>query len=120
MRELEGAQSGSVFATPLLTHIWADGPQLNAQLRDSILEHARRHPGTELTNVGGWHSEPGTLEFCGTAGQRLIRHMDAMIKEAALRLYAEYARAPTGKLGSQRLGKRQPARRFQPIAHASR
>lgn len=94
MRELEGAQSGSVFTTPLLTHIWADGPQLNAQLRDSILKHARRHPGTELTNVGGWHSEPGTLEFCGTAGQRLIRHMDAMIKEATLRLYAEYTRTP--------------------------
>ena len=77
-----------------MTHVWPDGSELNAQLRDSILAHARRHPGTDLTNVGGWHSEPETLEFCGNAGQRLIRHMDAMIKEATLRLYAEFARPP--------------------------
>src|ERR1700751_3589491 len=94
MRELEGARSGSLFASPLLTHRWADGPELNAQLRDSILQHARRHPGTELTNVGGWHSEPGTLEFCGNAGQRLIRHMNEMVKEATLRLYAKFSRPP--------------------------
>ena len=77
-----------------MTHVWPDGSELNAQLRDSILAHARRHPGTDLTNVGGWHSEPETLEFCGNAGQRLIRHLDAMIKEATLRLYAEFARPP--------------------------
>ena len=94
MRVLESARSASLFASPLLTHVWPDGSELNAQLRDSILAHARRRPGTDLTNVGGWHSEPGTLEFCGTAGQRLIRHMDAMIKEATLRLYAEFARPP--------------------------
>jgi len=94
MRELADARSGSLFATPLLTHIWADGLELNAQLRESILEHASRQAGAELTNVGGWHSEPGTLEFCGSAGQRLIRHMDAMIKEATLRLYAEFGRPP--------------------------
>jgi hypothetical protein len=63
-------------------------------LLESILEHARRHPGTELTNIGGWHSQPGTLEFCGSAGRRLICHMDEMVKEATLRLYAEFSRPP--------------------------
>ena len=62
--------------------MWADGPELNAQLKDSILEHARRNPGKELTNVGGWHSETGRLEFCGRAGERLIGHMRDMTEEA--------------------------------------
>jgi uncharacterized protein (TIGR02466 family) len=94
MRELERARSGSLFARPLPSHRWSDGSELNAQLRESILEHARRHPGKARTNVGGWHSEPGTLEFCGTAGKRLIRHMNEMIEEATLRLYAEFSRPP--------------------------
>ena len=92
MRELEGARSGNLFATPLLSHVWADGAELNPQLRESILEYARRHPGRTRTNVGGWHSEPGMLEFCEGAGQRLIRHMSDMIEEATRRLYAEFSR----------------------------
>ena len=68
MSELEKARSESLFATPLLSHLWADGTELNPQLRDSILAHERRHSGTDLTNVGGWHSERGTLEFCSDAG----------------------------------------------------
>jgi uncharacterized protein (TIGR02466 family) len=94
MRELEQAHSGNLFASPLLTHVWADGPELNVPLRDTILEHARSHAGKELTNFGGWHSEPGILKFCGSAGERLTRHMHAMIEEATSRLYAEFARPP--------------------------
>jgi uncharacterized protein (TIGR02466 family) len=90
MRELEGARAGSLFASPLLAHVWSDGAALNAQLKGSILEHARRHPGKELTNVGGWHSETGRLEFCGSAGERLIDHMREMTEEATLRLFAEF------------------------------
>jgi uncharacterized protein (TIGR02466 family) len=92
MRELARARSANLFASPFLSHIWADAPELNAQLRASILEHATQHPGTMLTNVGGWHSGPGMLEFCGNAGQRLIRHMHEMIEEATFRLYAEFSR----------------------------
>src|SRR5439155_6259995 len=67
MRELESARSGSLFATLVLSHVWPDGSELNSQLRQSILEHACRSPGKTRTNVGGWHSEPGMLEFCGGA-----------------------------------------------------
>jgi uncharacterized protein (TIGR02466 family) len=74
--------------------MWADGPELNPPLRESILEHARRHAGERLTNIGGWHSETGVLAFCGEAGQRLIHHIHEMIQEATLRLYAEFSRAP--------------------------
>ena len=92
MRELERARYSGLFASPLLSHVWSDGPELNVQLRELILDHARRHPGEELTNVGGWHSNTGSLEFCGSAGQRLIQHMRDMTEEATLRLYAEFAR----------------------------
>lgn len=94
MRELEAARFGNLFATPLLSHLWPDSADLNAALRASILDQARRHPGSVRTNMGGWHSEPGLLEFCGEAGTRLIRRMDAMVKEATLRLYAEFGQAP--------------------------
>ena len=39
--------------------------ELNPQLRESILEYERQHPGRTRTNIGGWHSEPGILAFCG-------------------------------------------------------
>jgi uncharacterized protein (TIGR02466 family) len=94
MREFEGAGFNGYFASPLLEQLWPDGPELNVQLRKSILEQARRHPGEELTNIGGWHSEVGRLEFCGAAGERLIRHMREMTKEATLRLHAEFGIKP--------------------------
>jgi hypothetical protein len=92
MRDLNSARSANLFASPLLSHIWADAAELNPRLRADILKHEARHPGTTLTNVGGWHSDPGLLEFCGGAGQQLIRYMHEMIEEATLRLYAEFSR----------------------------
>ena len=87
---LKQAGSGILFGTPIMEYLWPDGPDLNRQLRESILEHARRNPGMKLTNVGGWHSETGRLEFCGAAGERLIQHINAMTEEATRRLYAEF------------------------------
>ena len=63
MRELESARSGSLFATPVLSHVWPDGSELNSQLRQSILEHACRSPGKTRTNVGGWHSRADLLDW---------------------------------------------------------
>jgi hypothetical protein len=92
MRELDGAQFGSLFASPLLEHVWSDGPALNVELRDSILRHAERHSGMEQTNIGGWHSVPGTLDFCRASGARLIQWIGAMTEEATRRLYACFGR----------------------------
>lgn len=94
MRALDAARSGSLFATPILTHIWADAAELNPQLTAAILAQASGTPGVALTNYGGWHSEVGTLEFCGEAGKRLILHMLEMAEEATLRLHAEFERKP--------------------------
>lgn len=91
-RELDAAHWGSLFASPLLEHVWAEAGALNDALRDSILQHAAAHPGEERSNLGGWHSETGGLEFCGAAGERLIQWIGAMTEEATFRLYRQYGR----------------------------
>lgn len=92
MREIEKAPSASLFTTPLLSHVWADGAALNPLLRERILGHERHHPGATLTNYGGWHSAYGRLEFCGDAGERLVAHMHEMIEEATSRLHASFGK----------------------------
>ena len=94
MSGLKEMGSGSLFATPVLEYLWPDGPELNPPLRKSILEHSHRNPGTQQTNVGGWHSENGHLEFCGAAGERLITHMYQMAEAATARLYAQNGLPP--------------------------
>jgi uncharacterized protein (TIGR02466 family) len=94
MSGLKGMSSGSLFATPVMEYLWPDGPELNPRLRDCILEHARQHPGMKQTNVGGWHSATGQLEFCGSAGERLIHHIREMTAEATGRLFALNGRPP--------------------------
>ncbi len=94
MSGLKGMGSASLFGTPVMEYLWPDGPELNLLLRKSILDHARDHPGMRQTNIGGWHSAVGQLAFCGSAGQRLIRHMHDMTEEATGRLYAQHGRLP--------------------------
>ena len=94
MGELEQARSEQFFASPVLVHRWSDAAELNPSLRDGILAQAWRDAGASLTNVGGWHSAPGTLAFCGPAGERLLRHVHAMTEEATHRLYAAHGRQP--------------------------
>jgi uncharacterized protein (TIGR02466 family) len=84
----------NLFGSPVLSRVWSDASELNPSLRDAILGHRRQHPGRDLTNFGGWHSAPGTLEFCGDCGRRLVAHMREMIDEATARLFAEFGRAP--------------------------
>lgn len=90
--EVRQARWAGLFATPVLSHFWANGSELNGPLRESILDHAGAHPGANLTSVGGWHSDPGMLEFCADAGRELIRHMSEMVEEATRRLFADFSR----------------------------
>jgi uncharacterized protein (TIGR02466 family) len=91
--ELDRAHAANLFGTPVLSHLWTDAGQLNPPLRAAILDHAARYPGDSRTNIGGWHSTVGALEFCGAAGERLVRHMHEMVEAATARLYAEFGRA---------------------------
>jgi uncharacterized protein (TIGR02466 family) len=90
MQAPQGIRYGSPFGSPLLDYVWPDSAGLNQQLRDAVLLHERTSPGAALTNVGGWHSETGTLEFCGQAGKELVRRIMAMTEAATTRLFAEY------------------------------
>ncbi len=94
MSGLQTIGSASLFGTPVLEYMWPDGPELNPRLRQSILDYARQNPGMQQTNMGGWHSPTGQLEFCGAAGQKLIEHIFEMAEEATGRLYAQNGRPP--------------------------
>ena len=94
MPDLNAAQFGTLFATPVLEHVWTDAATLNPHLRDAILAQARQTRGTEQSNIGGWHSATGTLEFCGPAGTALLRHIGEMTEEATRRLYASFGQKP--------------------------
>ena len=85
---------GSPWGSPLLDYVWPDSDGLNARLREAVLRHEREGPGAALTNVGGWHSEPGTLGFCGPAGEQLVQRILAATDEATARLYADFDRPP--------------------------
>ena len=93
MPELSQARFTNLFASPLMAHVWADAAELNGELEAAILIRQRTSAGEAKTNVGGWHSEAGQLEFCGSAGRRLVRHMYEMADEATRRVLAEYRQA---------------------------
>ncbi len=90
MPELTAAKLTNLFATPLMVHVWSDAAALNEELRARIFEHQKKSAGEQKTNIGGWHSESGQLEFCGDAGRRLIRHMYEMTDEATRRVLSEF------------------------------
>ena len=90
MAGLADAKYAHLFPTPLVSYNWPDSEALNAELRDRIFAHAEAHPGEQKTNVGGWHSDAGQLEFCGDAGRRLIRRMYEMADEGTRRTLAEF------------------------------
>lgn len=89
MPEIENAKFNQIFVTPLFSHIWEDSAQLNASLAPLILAKAAAAAGVAKTNVGGWHSEPGDLAFCGEAGRRLVKRMYEMADHATRRVMAE-------------------------------
>jgi uncharacterized protein (TIGR02466 family) len=84
-----------VFATPFIRHLWADTAELNDGLRRTILAYEREHKaGRAKSNVGGWQSEAGQLEWCGDAGKTLVRYMFALADEATRQLLSEYTPNP--------------------------
>lgn len=89
MPDVSTARLANLFATPLIAHRWDDGALLNAELAASIVAHRLSSEGENKTNVGGWHSETGQLEFCGAAGRTLLRHMYELGDEATRRVLIE-------------------------------
>jgi uncharacterized protein (TIGR02466 family) len=90
MPDFSKARYTHIYPTPLLTYVLKDGLEFNVSLRKQILAHRAKTSGVSKSNHGGWHSETGQLEFCGGAGQRLVRHMYEMADEATKRVLAEF------------------------------
>ena len=78
-----------LFSVPLMTYVWPNSAGLNEQLRERILSHAALDRGVQATNVGGWHSANGELEFLGELREPLYQRMLAMVNEATGRLAGE-------------------------------
>ncbi len=92
MSELANANLVYLFPSPFLHHVWANSEQLNKELREAILAHEKAHPGMAKTNVGGWHSATGRLEFCGKAGEVLLQRMFEAANFATYRIMADLGR----------------------------
>jgi len=90
MPGFEGAHFVELFTSPFMSYQWPESDALNKELREKILAYEHAHPSkTESkSNVGGWHSEAGQLQFCGAAGQTLIQRMIDMVNEATQRTLA--------------------------------
>lgn len=56
------------------------------------MAHAAQDPGTQATNVGGWHSANGQLEFLGELREPLFQRMLLMVNDATTRLTTEVGR----------------------------
>jgi uncharacterized protein (TIGR02466 family) len=86
----EGIEFVHLFTTPFASYHWPDSDALNKELRQRILAYEREHPrlGESKSNVGGWHSETGQLQFCGDAATPLIERMVALANEATARTLA--------------------------------
>ncbi len=94
MAEAPATNYTNIFGSPLMAHRWADAETLNRDLRAAVLRHEAVSPSEAKTNVGGWHSAPAQLEFCGEAGKTLITRMREMADEATRRVFEEYGQSP--------------------------
>jgi hypothetical protein len=81
-QKLSAARLHRPFFVPILSHRWEECESLNAELEAAILARAGGTAGIRRSNVGGWHSEPGLLEWAGESGRGLIARMIAMANHA--------------------------------------
>ena len=67
-----GLQVVSLFATPIVLIDLPDAAALSADLRRTILEREKSHPGTEHSNLGGWQSEWDMDRWGGAPAIKLL------------------------------------------------
>lgn len=74
-----------LFATPVAVVILPEAKELNAKLRQTILDREAGHSGTEHSNLGGWQSTWDLTEWGGEETQKIVGHA----KRLANRLTAD-------------------------------
>lgn len=68
-------KAAGVFETPVLVEQIEGSVALNAALRTVILQRCGETAGITISNVGGWHSDTGLLEWGGAPAKALCRHI---------------------------------------------
>jgi uncharacterized protein (TIGR02466 family) len=86
---IPNASYGYLFRTPFLAHIWHENAALNTVISERIFAHRRKAASESRSNVGGWHSETGELEFLEDARAPLMAQMHQLADEATRRVLAE-------------------------------
>ena len=95
MPELDNVKVEYCFPSPVMRHVWRDSAALNEELRRAVLAHETKSQGQSKSNIGGWHSETGLLEWCGEAGKTLVGRMVEMANSATTQvLMAQGVRPP--------------------------
>ena len=62
----------TLFSTPIALVDVADGAALCAELRATIHEQEKKHPGTQHSNLGGWQSEWDMDRWGGAGAIKLL------------------------------------------------
>ena len=94
MAELNSTRIEFIFPHPFLRHTWDDSAALNAELRRVILAEEGKQTGRGRSNIGGWQSDVGQLEWCGDAGKALMDRMVQMANHASGLVFMGYGRQP--------------------------
>ena len=84
-----------MFPVPIISYVWPETAELNAELRRLSLARERETKGRSKSNFGGWHSETGLLEWLGDAGKALVERMAQMVNYATAQLLMAHGREPT-------------------------
>ena len=81
-----------LFTTPVLKYVWPESDELNAELRETIVRHARRTKGTAYSAVGGWQSNDDFQAWAGEAGRAVVQRVADMVKHASREIYVTFGR----------------------------
>lgn len=75
----------TIGASPIFTHVWPDGAELNEQLRRLVLERMATSPGLTKSNCGGWQSERNLQLWQDPAIDELLARMRSMMRSVVAR-----------------------------------
>ena len=67
-----GPQTANLFSTPVVTLDVADAAALNSELRATIENREKSHPGTQHSNLGGWQSDWEMDRWGGAGAIKLL------------------------------------------------
>jgi len=79
-----------LFATPVLVEEVRE-PDLAKELEEVILARRAEHPGLQRSNVGGWHSDDGFLQWGGEPARRLLDKVFELANSATVAKGADTA-----------------------------